>query len=55
MAKNFYFKALDITLKDILHLRLSECFETCFGRMKVILTNDFRQILPISLRAAVEI
>lgn len=49
MAKKFYFKTLNKTIRDILYSRSSIAFEKPIDGMTIDLGDDFRQILVIIL------
>ena len=47
MAHKHCFEVLDCTLRDILRSTFSDSLNKLFGRMTMILGEDFRQILPV--------
>nr|GEW71559.1 ATP-dependent DNA helicase PIF1-like [Tanacetum cinerariifolium] len=51
MTQRYAFKALDITLRDILEFKNTEKRNQIFEGMTVLLGGDFRQILPVIPKA----
>jgi len=51
MTHKHYFEALDKTMRDLLRFVIPGSVEKTFGRKKIVLDGDFRQILPVITKA----